>query len=277
MMSPAYGGHHGGCGGHGHGGGGGGGGVGFPGGWKSPREWTAVDYDRLGEILDEYNARRVGKGMPSYIGGMGAGGMNPWMIQAMQQQTWPGNGGGMNGGGGAGGGLDGGTGVEGYGMPARRRNMNAYDLDSMRFGGIPPDLDLMRNLMFGTPEEYSQKLYQEHLAKNYKEMLSNGMLGGMGGLGQIPGAGMFGGLQNPMAAFQGMQPGMGMYGGMPQQYAMPAMEAMQPPQRGGRGRRYDPDDPDDMLRYNNRRPRRDPFEGDGEYVKTRARVHLKAC
>jgi hypothetical protein len=69
------------------------GGVGFPGGWKNPREWTPIDYDRLGEVLEEWNARRVRKGLPAYLGNPAMSSMGVWpegYMTPQQQHLWPG-------------------------------------------------------------------------------------------------------------------------------------------------------------------------------------------
>lgn len=38
-------------------------GLNWPPDWKDPREWTTRDYDRLGEIMDEYLSRQRGRGI----------------------------------------------------------------------------------------------------------------------------------------------------------------------------------------------------------------------
>lgn len=43
-------------------------GNGWPAEWKDPREWTTRDYDRLGEVMDEYLNRQRGRGLPVMFG-----------------------------------------------------------------------------------------------------------------------------------------------------------------------------------------------------------------
>lgn len=190
---------------------GGGGGAAMP--WKSPGEWTVRDYERLGEVLNEWQMRERGRrrnpsfGSPMMGGGGNIYGPSPW-----------------EGGGGGGG--------------RRRRTHPSWgEFERMqetvedKFRRMAEEyqrhLAERDSLLFGSSSDHRKEQYRNNMLKTLQEilpqlsqMMAAQQFGGAGGMNAGMGMGMPNGMQGgmPMGGvagppFMGMQNGgMGMQG-----------------------------------------------------------------
>lgn len=187
-----------------------GGGAGMP--WKNPGEWTVRDYERLGEVLNEWQVRERGRRrQPSAAGMMGGGG------GMYGQSPWDGGGGGGR----------------------RRRThpswgeferMQESVEDKMRRMAEEYQRHLSErdSLLFGSVDDHRREQYRNNMLKTLQEILpqlsqmmaAQQMGGGGGNMNMGMGMGMQNGMQNgmPMPGFGAMggvpgAPGMGMQNG----------------------------------------------------------------
>lgn len=262
----------------------GGGGWQMP--WKDVQYWTTRDYDRLGEIMTEYNNRLRGRQMGWWGGGGGGPAMSPpWMnmMPAMMMADEM---------------RSGSRSPRGFG---RRGGMSPYDNRwSKMFNTIErqhEELEQIKDQLYGSEKEEREQAFRQKQMPMFAEILQammgmsalnnmgaqNGMYPNMGGMPmggampqQFPGMGGMTPQQQQYAAAMGQNP-MGMPGMMPSQYN-PLAGGMGDPRLGGglgggigrrsglgRSRRRgltladeldDDDDMDDILRSSRSRRRR---------------------
>ena len=192
------------------------GGSGWPGSWKDARDWTTRDFERLGDVMGEYENRVWGRrmgGVPTHGGG--GGGMTPAMMTMMMMAAGDEYGG--SGGGG--------------GRYRRRSGQFSVEMWKHLQRMVRENHEQLRELsdaVYGSDAERRQELARRRMFKLWQDFQQQGMSGGggMGGNG-MPGAGgmgmgmgmpgmmpnQFGGMGGP--AGMGGPPGMGMNGMMP--------------------------------------------------------------
>lgn len=207
---------------------GGGTGAGMP--WKNPGEWTVRDYERLGEVLNEWQMRERGRrrnpsaGIPAMMGGGNVYGSSPW-----------------DGGGGGG---------------RRRRTHPSWgEFERMqetvedKFRRMAEEyqrhISERDSLLFGSASDHRREQYRNNMLKTLQEILpqlsqmmaaqqmaaGNGMNMGMGMPGGMGGGGMAG-----MGGVTAGPPGMGMHGvGMQGMNMNPMMNPMVGAMGGGGG------------------------------------------
>ncbi|CAK1364763.1 unnamed protein product [Cercospora beticola] len=189
--------------------------------WKDPRSWTVRDYEKLGEVMEEWASREYGKnhGSSSRGGGNGGSGYPPWP--------------GMSGGGG--GYWDGeyGSGAGRHHGGRRSRRYVPWD----QFEDLKSNFHQMAEqyqrhmseqdaFLFGSDTDRRKEQYRQNMLNQLKEMMPQlaQMMYSGGGMAQqqqqqfFPRQQMPGMMPNPMmpcTATGGTMPGMGMAGVAP--------------------------------------------------------------
>lgn len=257
----------------------------WPSEWKDPSEWTVRDFNRLGEIMDEYLNRQRGRGHSF----MPMKGMNN--LGMMREEPWS---------------------SRFMGMPSEQRRYPSQEIEQLQAQMMryveesKQQMQAMSDFLYGSERERREEMYKDRQRKMIEEILKN-MLGSnrlqsspisnMRSGGNNPYGDMLGSNTQPFMPFGHQEPGMmtghpmNMMGGMhPFQTPMgmdPSMTGpndwtasgrgmpMRPPPRRRRGIGFS-DDPNDE--FDRRRPRKSRFGfdddpddifhlgGDGMYV-----------
>lgn len=167
----------------------GGGNMGMP--WKNPGEWTVRDYERLGEVLNEWQARERGRrrnpstGNPAMMGGGNMYGPSPW----------------------EGGGGGGGHGRRRRAHPSWGEFERMQETVEDKFRRMAQEyqrhISERDSLLFGSASDHRREQYRNNMLKTLQEILPQ--LSQMMAAQQMSGGGMN----------MGMGMGMGMQNGMP--------------------------------------------------------------
>ena len=183
--------------------------------WKDAREWTVRDYERLGDILNEYykreRGRRTGPGISPYLGLRGDEEDGGYAIPMMMTPGGP---------------YDdprsrGGPGRWHY--PARSEFQQMWDSIDEKFHRMAEDYQRhvaeQEAFLFGSEMDHRKDQYRNNMLKTLQELMPQ--LSQMMAAHNMGGAGMNGMMGNPMA---GMNPGISPFGvGMS---TMPGMSPM---------------------------------------------------
>ncbi|QIX00847.1 hypothetical protein AMS68_006364 [Peltaster fructicola] len=177
--------------------------------WKDPREWTTRDYDRLGEIMDEYLNRQRGRGMPNpcnqQMSPFGPP-LSPYGPLPPMDSPWDSN------------------------RRSGRSRPSHSDLEQLRaqmFAYAQEAKEHMQStndFLYGSEREQREERYRERQRKMIEEILK-----GLSGSGRMNDSAMMG-AQNGQPSYPGgggMPPGAGFMPGNPMSnYPMPGMQSM---------------------------------------------------